>query len=55
MNGQPDKNEAAITVLNASRPFLKSDECERVKGQLSYIAQEMKEEQQQSRIRGFHM
>ena len=53
MNGQPDKEEAAGTVLNASLPFLKSDECERVKGQLSYIAQE--EEQQQSRIRGFHM
>ena len=55
MNGQPDKNEAAITVLNASRPFLKADEHERVKGQLSYIAQEMKEERQQSRSRGFHM
>jgi hypothetical protein len=35
MNGQPDKEEAANTVLNASLPFLKSDECERVKGQLS--------------------
>ena len=55
MNSQHDKEEAADTVLNASRPFLKSDECERVKGQLSYIVQEMKEEHQQSRIRGFHM
>lgn len=55
MNGLSDKEKAAGTVLNASLPFLKSDECERVKGQLSYIAQEMKEEQQQSRIRGFHM
>ena len=54
MNSQPDKEEAADNVL-ASLPFLKSDECERVKGQLSYIAQEMKEKQQQSRIRGFHM
>ena len=55
MNGQTDKDEAANTVLNASRPFLKADECERVKGQLSYIVNDMKEEQQQSRIRGFHM
>ena len=55
MNGQPDKDVAADTVLNASLPFLKSDECERVKGQLSYIVQDMKEERQQSRSRGFHM
>ena len=55
MNGQTDKDEAANTVLNASRPFLKADECERVKGQLSYIVNDMKEEQQQSRIRGFHI
>ncbi len=31
------------------------DECEKVKGQLSYIVQNMKEERQQSRSRGFHM
>ena len=55
MNGQTDKDEAANTVLNASRPFLKANECERVKGQLSYIVNDMKEEQQQSRSRGFHM
>ena len=55
MNGQPDKNEAANIVLNASRPFLKADESERVKGQLSYIVQDMKEERQQSRSRGIHM
>jgi hypothetical protein len=55
MNSQPDKEEAAGTVLNASLPFLKSNECERVKGQLSYIVQDMKEECQQSRGRGFHM
>jgi len=55
MNGQPDKDVAADTVLNASFPFLKSDECEKVKGQLSYIVQDMKEERQQSRSRGFHM
>ena len=55
MNGQPDKDEAANTVLNASRPFLKADESERVKGQLSYIVREMKEERQQTRSRGFHM
>ena len=54
MNGQPDKEEAAGTVYNASLPFLKADECERVKGQLSDIAQDMKEERQQSRSRGFH-
>lgn len=55
MNSQPDKEKAADTVLNASLPFLKSDECEKVKGQLSYIVQDMKEERQQSRSRGFHM
>ena len=54
MNGQPDKDEAANIVLNASCPFLKSDECERVKRQLSYIVQEMKEEHQQNRSRGLH-
>ncbi len=38
MNGQPDKNKAANTVLNASRPFLKSDECERVdSGEWAYL------------------
>ena len=55
MNGQFNKEETAATVLNASLPFLKSDECERVKGQLSYIVQDMKEERQQSRSHGFHM
>ena len=55
MNSQTDKDEAGDTVLNASRSFLKSDECEKVKGQLFYIVQDMKEEQQQNRSRGFHM
>jgi len=55
MNGQPNKDGAADTVLNASRPFLKSDESERVKGQLSYIVQDMKEEHQQNRNRNIHM
>ena len=55
MNSQPDKEKAAGTVLNASLPFLKSDECERVKRQFSYIVQDMKEERQQSRSRGFHI
>ena len=55
MNGQLDKEEAADTVLNASLPFLKSDEHERVKGQLSDIAKGMKEDRQQNRSRGFHM
>ena len=55
MNSQPDKEEDAGTVLKASLPFLKSDENEQVKGQLSYIVQDMKEEQQQSRSRGFQM
>ena len=55
MNGQPDKEEAAGTVYNTSLPFLKADECERVKGQLSYIVKDIKEERQQSRNRGYHM
>jgi hypothetical protein len=55
MNSQPDKEKAADTVLNASLPFLKSDEHERVKGQLSYIVQDMKEERQQSLSRRYHM
>lgn len=55
MNGQPDKEETAGTVLMLHSPFLKSDECERVKGQLSYIVQDKKEERQQTRNRGFHM
>ena len=55
MNGQSDKEEAAGTVLKASLPFLKSDECEKVKGQLSYIVQDMKEERQHNQSRGFHM
>ena len=55
MNSQPNKEEAAGTVLKASLPFLKSDECERVKGQLSYIVQDMKEEHQKSQNRGYHM
>ena len=54
MNSQPDKEKAAGTVLKASLPFLKSDECERVKGQLSSIVQDMKEERKQSRSRGFY-
>ena len=55
MNSQSDKEEAAGTVLKASLPFLKSDENERVKGQLSYIVQDMKEERQQNQSRGLHM
>ena len=55
MNSQPDKEEAAGTVLKASLPFLKSDECERVKGQLSDIANDVKENRWQIRSRGFHM
>ena len=55
MNGQPDKEEAAGDVYNASHPFLKVDECERMKGQLSYIVQDMKEERQHTRSRGLHM
>ena len=55
MNSQPDKEEVAGIVLNASLPFLKSDEHERVKGQLSYIVQDMKEDCQQSQSRGYHM
>ena len=52
---QSDKEEAAGNVYNASLPFLKADECVRVKGQLSYIVQDMKEEHQQNRSRGFHL
>ena len=55
MNSQSDKEVAAGTILNASLPFLKSYECEKVKGQLSYIVQDMKEERQQNQSRGFHL
>ena len=55
MNGQPDKDKAADEVFNASRPFLKADESERVKGQLSYTVKDLKEERQQRGSRGFHM
>ena len=55
MNSQPDKEEAAGTVLKASLPFLKSDECEREKGQLSAISQDMKEACLQTRNRNIHM
>ena len=55
INGQTDKDKAADEVCNASRPFLKADESERVKGQLSYIVQDMKEERQHRQSRGFHM
>ena len=55
MNGQLDKVEAAGTVYNASLPFLKVDECERVKGQLADVAQDMKEDRRQNQRRRFHM
>ena len=52
MNSQPDKEEAADIVLNASRPFLKADESERVKGNLFDIALDVKEERQQGHSYG---
>jgi len=55
MNSQPDKEEAAETVYNASLPFLNREECERVKGQLSAISQDMKEDCLQTRNRNIHM
>ena len=55
MNGQPDKEKAAETVYNASLPFLNREECERVKGQLSAISQDMKEDCLQTRNRNIHM
>ena len=55
MNGMSDKEEAAGSVYKASLPFLKGDECERVKGQLSDIAKDMKDERLQNRNRGFHL
>ena len=55
MNSQPDKEEAAETVYNASLPFLNREECERVKGQLSAISQDMKEACLQTRNRNIHM
>jgi hypothetical protein len=55
MNSKPDKEKAAETVYNASLPFLNREECERVKGQLSAISKDMKEDCQQNRNRGFHM
>ena len=55
MNSQPDKEKAEETVYNASLPFLNREECERVKGQLSYIVQDMKEERQQNQSCGFRL
>ena len=55
MNSQSDKEAAAGTVFKASLPFLKSDECEKIKGQLNFIVQDMKEECQQTRSRGLHL
>lgn len=55
MNSQPDKAETAGTVLNSSLSFLKSVECERVRGQLSYIVQYMKEKSQHPQILRFHI
>lgn len=55
MNSQPDKDEAADNVYNALLPFLKGDECERVKDQLSDIAQDMRGEHLQKRNRGVHL
>ena len=55
INSQPDKEETADLVLNASLPFLIADECKRVKGQLSYIVNDMKNECLQSRSRGFYI
>ena len=52
MNSQPDKEEAADIVLNASRPFLKADESERVKENLFDIALDVKEERQQGHSYG---
>ena len=51
-----DTNSHLMAYSNiATFDFLKSDECERVKGQLSYIVQDMKEEHQKSQNRGYHM
>ena len=55
MYSQPDKEKAAETVYNASLPFLNREECECVKGQLSAISQDMKEDCLQTRNRGLHM
>ena len=55
MYSQPDKEKAARTVLKASLPFLNREECERVKGQLSAISQDMKEDCLQIRNRNIHM
>ena len=55
MNSQPDKEKAVETVYNASLPFLNREECERVKGLLSAISKDMKEDCQQNRNRGFHI
>ncbi len=51
---ETDTDETAGTVFNASLPFLKADECERVKGNLFDIALDMKEERKQRQSRGFH-
>lgn len=52
MNNLTNKEEAAGNVLNASLPFLKSDEYERVKGNLFDIALDMKKERQQGHSYG---
>ena len=60
------QTDSAAFYTDKAIPYLKdyknvvgenihADECERVKGQLSDIAQDMKEEQQQSRSRGLHL
>ena len=48
----PIRRKPQVLCTMPHLPFLKADECERVKGQLSDIAQDMKEERQQSRSRG---
>jgi hypothetical protein len=49
--------ESTISVLLAIffHIFGYREECERVKGQLSAISKDMKEDCQQNRNRGFHM
>ena len=44
-----------VLVYNVSLPFLKCGECEQVKGQLSDIANDVKENRWQIRNRGFHI
>lgn len=55
LNSQTDKKQGAQTILAYSLPFLNADDCKKVQHQLDCVVEDMTEEQQQSRSRGFHL